>query len=308
MELRQLVYVEAVARCGGFTRAAEQLHVAQPAISAQVANLERELGTPLFTRTTRRVALTRAGELLVARARRILHELDDARNEIAAIRGVVTGDLRIGSAAVLGDLDLPRLVAHYRTIHPGVTVRLRAGLLDDLLRGLDSGDLDLVLSPLREDVPGRYRRRPLSDEDVVLVTPPDDPPPHGDLAAYRDRTFVCLPQGSGLSRVLVRAAARRGFVPRVDLEASTTQDVRALVSAGLGVALLPESELRKPGPPVQVCGVEPHAGHPPIGVIARTTTPSPAAAAFEAMLVADVAAAVRARDAGSRGADARPTP
>lgn len=303
MELRQLSYVEAVARLGGFTRAAEELHVAQPAISAQIGHLERELGTALFTRTTRRVSPTRAGQLCVEHARRIRHELDDLRAEIAAIRGVVTGELRVGTASVLGTLDLPRVVAHFRAGHPGVTVRLRAGLLDDLLHLLDAGQLDLVLSPLREDVPGRYRRVALSHEDVVLIAPPGEPPPSGDLAAYRDRTFVCLPRGSGLYRVLTRAAAARGFTARIDLEASTTADVRALVSAGLGVALLPESEALKPGPAVSIAYPEPEAPHPPIGLIARATTPTPAAAAFERVLVADAEAEP---DSGMpRGPDAR---
>lgn len=295
VDLRQLTYVEAVARLGGFTRAAEELHVAQPAISAQIARLERELGTALFTRTTRRVTPTRAGQLCVEHARRIGHELDVLRAQIAAIRGVVTGEVRVGTASVLGTLDLPRVVAHYRAAHPGVTVRLRAGLLDELLHLLDDGRLDLVLSPLREDVPGRFRRVGLVHEDVELVAPPGEADVIGDLAAYRDRTFVCMPRGSGLHRVLTRAASERGFVPRIDLEASTTSDVRALVSAGLGVALLPESEAYKPGPPVSIAHPDPEPSHPPIGLIARPSTPTSAAAAFERVLVADAAAHPGAR-------------
>jgi len=79
VELRQLVYFDAIIRHGGFTRAAEQLHVAQPAVSAQIRRLETELGVTLLERTTRRVRLTQAGELLLGRARRALGELDGAR-------------------------------------------------------------------------------------------------------------------------------------------------------------------------------------------------------------------------------------
>src|SRR3954447_26527801 len=102
MELRQLRYFEAVARHSGFTRAAEQLHVAQSAVSAQVRALEAELGTALFTRTTRRVALTEAGELVLHRARRALTELDGARTDLADLAAVLTGRVALGATAVLG--------------------------------------------------------------------------------------------------------------------------------------------------------------------------------------------------------------
>src|SRR6266536_1032386 len=107
MELRQLVYFEAVARLGGFSRAAEQLHIAQPAISAQIRRLERELGAALFERTTRRVGLTHAGTLLLAHARAVLAELDAARSEFDELAAVLRGQLRFGVTQILGSLDLP---------------------------------------------------------------------------------------------------------------------------------------------------------------------------------------------------------
>src|SRR3982750_1045197 len=113
MELRQLTYFEAVARLGGFTRAAEQLHVAQPAVSAQIRALETELGVSLFARTTRRVALTEAGELFLGRARRVLGELDGARTELAELAAVLRGRVTIGSMAVLGGYDLPGALAGF---------------------------------------------------------------------------------------------------------------------------------------------------------------------------------------------------
>src|SRR6266700_6181921 len=97
MELRQLVYFEAVARHGGFSRAAEQLRIAQPAVSAQVRRLEAELGTPLLERTTRRVALTYAGELFLTRTRAVLGQLEAARGELDELASVMRGRLRIGA-------------------------------------------------------------------------------------------------------------------------------------------------------------------------------------------------------------------
>src|SRR5262245_26019070 len=99
MELRQLTYFEAVARLGGFTRAAEQLHVAQSAVSAQIRALESTLGVELFTRTTRRVALTEAGELFLTHCRRALDELDAARHDLADLADVLTGRVTLGATA-----------------------------------------------------------------------------------------------------------------------------------------------------------------------------------------------------------------
>ncbi|MFB9839886.1 LysR family transcriptional regulator, partial [Actinoallomurus acaciae] len=113
MELRQLTYFEAVARLGGFSRAAEHLLIAQPAVSAQIRNLERELGTTLFERTTRRVALTHAGELLLARARAVLAEVQGARADLDQLAGVLRGRLSIGATPVLGPLDLPAELAGF---------------------------------------------------------------------------------------------------------------------------------------------------------------------------------------------------
>jgi LysR family transcriptional regulator, transcription activator of glutamate synthase operon len=110
MELRQLVYLDAVVRHGGFGRAADQLRIAQPAISAQIKRLEGELGTRLLDRTTRRVALTAAGELFLARAREVLLQLDSARRDLDDLTGLRRGVLRIGAAPLLGPLRLPALL------------------------------------------------------------------------------------------------------------------------------------------------------------------------------------------------------
>ena len=102
MELRQLVYFDAVARHSGFTRAAEHLCVAQPAVSAQIRRLEAELGTRLLERTTRRVRLTQAGEVLLARARRILEELDGARSDLDQLAQVLRGRVRLSAIQAVG--------------------------------------------------------------------------------------------------------------------------------------------------------------------------------------------------------------
>ena len=295
MELRQLVYFEAVVRCGGFSRAGEELHIAQPAVSAQVRRLEAELGTTLLRRTTRHVELTAAGELFLVRVRRVIEQLTVARAELDELANVLRGRVRIGATPVLGSLDLPAAMAGFHRARPDVTLSLRTGLIADLLAALDADEIDLALGPLHADLDG-YVSRPLAEESLVLVTAPDFEPAGGSgrpsgsagsrarirtLADVRDEPFACLPEGSGLRAILAEAAAAHGFDPRIEFEAGTPASVRDLVAAGLGVALLAGSAARGPGAPVEVHRLADAPHHPPIGCILPSDRPvSPAVQAF----------------------------
>ncbi|MGH3477586.1 MAG: LysR family transcriptional regulator, partial [Nocardioidaceae bacterium] len=120
MDVRQLRCVEAVDRHRHFTRAADELHLAQSALSHQIRRLERELGTPLFERTSRRVITTEAGQVVAARARRVFAELDSAREEVDELRGGIRGRIRIGALLPAGEIDVPGLLARFSQAHPGV--------------------------------------------------------------------------------------------------------------------------------------------------------------------------------------------
>jgi DNA-binding transcriptional LysR family regulator len=268
MELRQLTYFEAVARCGGFTRAARQLHVAQSAVSAQIRALESELGVALFSRTTRRVTLTAAGARFLERARAVLAELDTARGEIAEMSEVLRGRVAIGATSVLGPFDLPTALAGFHGRYPGVGLTLRSGLIATLLGTLDAGEVDLVLGPVHDDLPARFAAHRLATESVVLALPPGARPV-GTLERVREEAFVCLSAASGLRAILDGAAKAAGFTPRVQFETSSPASIRELVSAGLGVALIARSAAEREGPPIQVCRLDPSPAHPPIGLIQR---------------------------------------
>ncbi|TCC63422.1 LysR family transcriptional regulator [Kribbella pittospori] len=284
MELRQLVYFDAVVRHGGFTRAAENLRIAQPAISAQIRRLETELGTELLQRSTRRVSLTHAGELFWSRTRRVLDELDAGRADLDQLAAVLRGRVRIGATEVLGTLQLPAQLADFRRRYPGLGLTLRSGLIDVLLEALDGGELDVVIGPVHADLSPRYVVRRLVEESVVLVTPPGRRLDEPSLAAARDESFICLPVGSGLHEILTRASADAGFIPRIEFETYSPASIRELVSAGLGVALLAGSAARAPGPPIEVHPL-PHLNHPPIGLMTLGERPlTPAAAAFRDFL------------------------
>ncbi len=282
VELRQLVYFEAVVRCGGFTRAAHDLRVAQPAISAQVRRLESELGVTLLARTTRRVTPTEAGELLLVRARRVLAELAAARDEAAQVADVVRGSVTVGTTGVLGGLDLPAVLSGFIGRHPGVTVSLRTGLMDALLDDLTAGAADLVLGPVHPDRPAGILVTPLSEDRLVLLTPLDRD--GGELTEFAGEPFVSLPVGSGLRKLLDGLATRLGVDLPVRFEASSPDGVRDLVAAGLGVALMAASAVARPGPAVGVHEVVPATPHPAIGVLYGATT-SPAARALRSWVI-----------------------
>jgi LysR family transcriptional activator of glutamate synthase operon len=282
VEIRQLSYVEAVARYGGFTRAAERLHVAQSAVSAQVRALEVELGVTLFARTTRKVALTPAGEMFVARARRVLAELDGARSEMSEITAVVSGRVTIGATAALGPYDLAEALTRFRDRHPGIAVRLRSGRVTGLLGACDNGELDLVVGPVHADLPTRFDAVPLADEQLLLALPPGHPLAGGGrvtLGEVRDEPFVSMPPGSGLRWILEDAARSAGFLPRVHFETDSLSGIRRLVAAGLGVGLLSRTAARRPGGPViAVRHLHPPPAHPPIGVMRHRDRPLSVAA------------------------------
>ncbi|MQY31390.1 LysR family transcriptional regulator [Nocardia aurantia] len=283
MELRQLIYFDTVVREGGFTRAAQRLHVAQPAISAQIKLLETELGVILLDRSTRPPALTHAGELFRLRVRRILDDVDAARTEMSEISAVVRGALRIGATPVLGPIDLVAVIASFRRRHPGVTLSCRSGLLDPLVASLDDGALDVVIGPEHPGLAENHHIEHLADERFVLALPPHHlltACARVDLAQARDELFVCLPPGSGMHTLLRETAANSGFEPRIDFVADTPATVRAFVAAGLGIAVMAASTTTGPGPTVTTRDLSDPPRHPAITLITPKHPLTPIIRAF----------------------------
>ncbi|WP_426565358.1 LysR family transcriptional regulator [Angustibacter sp. McL0619] len=285
MELRQLVYLEAVVRCGGFTRAGEELHIAQPAISAQVRRLEKELGVELLRRTTRSVVLTVAGRQFLQHVTAALGLLDRARAEAEGHRTMALGHVRVGTTPITGDLDLVAALAGFRERYPGVRLSLRTGLADPLLDEMRRGSLDVVVAPSHSTDDPYLRVVPVAREQLVLVTPLADDRIVETMADVVDDVFVCLPQNSGLRRLLGAAFAPLGATPRVEFETSTPASIRELVAAGFGSALLAASVVAQPGPAVRVHHLPDLPEHPRICVYSVEHGGPPAARRFVDELV-----------------------
>src|SRR3981081_2084310 len=152
MELRQLRYLVALADERHFTRAAAREHIAQPALSQQIRRLEEEVGLALVERTTRRVSMTDAGELLVARGRRILAEVDAAQTELQGLRGVQTGHVTVGALHSMGPVDVSLALALFHERHPGVELTVREASSEELADMLRVDEVDLAFLSVTERI------------------------------------------------------------------------------------------------------------------------------------------------------------
>ena len=172
MEIRQLRAFAAIIETGTFTAGAERVHVTQAAISMQIQQLEKEVGTQLLIRAPRRVIPTEAGEALLERARRILLEHDAALAEIAELAGAEHGRLRIGSASAMVSADpLPLILKQLRAQHPRAEVSVTSGTSQSLVRQILTGDLDLAFVSLPVEARGIQTERLSSDELVAIASP-----------------------------------------------------------------------------------------------------------------------------------------
>jgi DNA-binding transcriptional LysR family regulator len=256
MELRQLRYLVALAEEGNFTRAAANEHIAQPAMSQQIRRLEDELGLALVERTTRRVALTEAGEALVVRSRRILAELESADAELQALRGVHTGHVTIGAMHTMGPVDLSLVLALFRERHPDVRFTVREQTSEEMAEMLRVDELDLAFLSVTERVESRGLglHQLVSEELVVLLPREHRLSRRAELrmAELDGESFISFREGARLRELLMSAGREAGFEPQVTLESNESQRVRRLVSRGLGVAILPRSDAEGFGADVAV--------------------------------------------------------
>lgn len=242
MELHQLEAFLAVAEELHFGRAAERLHLAQPPLSRTIKQLERELGAPLFERTTRRVRLTSAGEALIGPAQEVLDGCRVARAAVRAAGQGETGRVRLGFAGPSSYRpvsDLARLVRHR---HPGIELSLQSVTYAyAALRLVIEGSMDLALVRYDVEPPGIVSRV-IAEEHYVLVVPDGHPLGERDevsMADCRDESFVALPAdpGSSVRDAFIRSCYAAGFAPNIVQVAPDSWTVMALVAAGVGITL-----------------------------------------------------------------------
>lgn len=283
MELRQLRSLVALADEQHFTRAAQRLHIAQPALSQQIAKLEREVGVPLVERTTRRLAFTAAGELLLTHARRMLAEEAAARAELDDLAGLRRGHLDVGATQAMGPVDLAHMLVDFHRRHPAIELTVREALTVELHAAVAGDELDLAFVTAPPDDAGADCEE-IAGEALVCVMATDHPlagRPAVSVGDLRKDTFVMFARSATVRRKLDDAARLHGFVPDVGFETSDVTRIRALVSAGLGVAVLPRSDAETRGPMVRIVPLtDPGFVHSVYVTWRRARRHSPAARAF----------------------------
>ena len=287
MELRQLRYLDTVARRRSFTRAAQDLHIAQSALSQQVGRLERELGVELLRRTTRRVEVTEAGETVLARARRALSEVDSVRADVDAILGLTRGTLRLGGVPPIGRTHPAALIAEFTRAHPGVAVTVHEGVAFGLLDQLRAGSLDLVIALVEPASLDELDGERLLDEELVLITALDDPLARARRIRVDDlacQPLVAYGAGSALRDALDT------LVPdgRIIAEANDQVTVRELVARGLGVSLMPRSVVAEHADSLAIRPLNPRHKLPVSLIWRAHERPTPAAQAFREHVLATV--------------------
>lgn len=245
MELRQLTYFVAVARKLNFSRAAEELPVTQPGLSQQIRVLEAELGVQLFDRTGKRVALTRAGEVLLPHAYHILAAVATARNEVGELSQLTRGTASLGAPPTVSTHFLPSRLTRFRRKYPGLEVTLREAGTESLLRLIEDSQLDLSIV-VSDDLPPVVEGALLLEEKYVLAVGLLHPLSQQSavrLADLSGEAFILFPEGYKLREVTLTACRRAGFDPKVALDGGAMQSALEFVAAGLGVALVPQLAL-----------------------------------------------------------------
>jgi LysR family transcriptional regulator, transcription activator of glutamate synthase operon len=286
MELRQLRAFVQVTHAGTFTRAAEELHLAQSAVSQSVGRLEAELGFELLRRTRDGVELTEAGSVVFERAREVIAGADAIRSDLAALRGLLEGTVALGTMLPPGPIDLPELLARFHEAHPGIGVRVREGSAPEIVALLRRDELDVAFTGVTADrLEDGLAGEQMLSEELLLIAPPG----HFAVSSLGDLTgvpFIGYRRGSALRDTIDAALREAGAAPQVVFESDELVSVRELVARSLGVSIVPRSTVEGDGP--QVAAI-PVGLVRPLTLVWRERRQPPAAAAFLAFVCAAAA-------------------
>ncbi|MEU3834440.1 LysR family transcriptional regulator [Streptomyces microflavus] len=289
----RLAALVAVAETGSITRAAAHLGYTAPALSQQLAKLEREAGAALLVRHHRGARLTAAGELLAGRARRVLDELDQARHELAQLAGLSGGRLRVGTFTTAGVHLLPPVLSAFRRAHPDVELAVTEYEPPGGIAAVTAGEVDLALTHTYEPAvadppPPGVTVEPLLVEELVLATAVGHRLSEGSgrlaVAELAGRPLISSAPAHPPRRGVESALAEAGATPAVVCESPGYALVCALVSAGLGVAVVPEMVASLSSTPLAVRRLEPADFRRTISVVHRGDRATAAAATLLALL------------------------
>lgn len=245
MELRQLRYFIEVAEREHMSEAADHLHVAQSAVSFQISKLEDELGVKLFDRVGRNVKLTHIGEIFLHHVKKALDDLEYAQEKIDEYLNPKKGIIRIGYPSSLANFFLPTILSAFKNQFPDISFHLRQASYLDLIHAVKNGDINIAFLgpvPFEDDLISHVLltepfsallpiQHPLSEKESIYLT------------ELKNDDFILFPQGFILRKIVSDACKLAGFSPTIASEGEDMDAIKGLVSAGIGVSLLPDNTL-----------------------------------------------------------------
>ncbi len=243
--LRQLQIFDAVARAASFTRAAESLFLTQPTVSVQVKNLEDAVGLPLFERVGRKVSLTEAGRLLHAAAAEVLEALSRVETEIADLKGLKTGHLRL-AVVTTAKYFAPAALGIFCGRHPGIDVSLKVTNRERLLQRMVANVDDLYIMGQAPEGADATFVPFMPNPIVVLAASGHALAGERNIAMERlvEEPFIMREQGSGTRLAVEALFARHGLKPKVRMELGSNEAIKQAVLGGLGISALSRHTLR----------------------------------------------------------------
>jgi LysR family hydrogen peroxide-inducible transcriptional activator len=240
LTLRQLRYFDALTRHGHFGRAAEACAISQPALSMQIKEMEQVLGGLLLERSARQVALTRFGEEITERVRDILRSVDELGDFARASRDRLAGRLRIGMIPTIAPYLLPKIIGNLSRLHPELDIQVRETLTPRLIQELSEGRLDTAILALPVSEPS-LTEAPLFSENFLLVRPREDEgTPVPSRESLREMRLLLLEEGHCFRDQALSFCKSQSSGPREMLDANSLSTLVQMVSAGIGVTLIPE--------------------------------------------------------------------
>ncbi|PLR94652.1 LysR family transcriptional regulator [Bacillus sp. T33-2] len=246
MELRQIQYFIEVAKREHVTEAALALNVAQSAVSRQIFNLEAELGVDLFIREGRNVKLTHIGRMFLEHMEEAINVVENARREVQEYLDPEQGKIRIGFPSSLAAYTLPTVISAFRERYPQVKFELKQSSYHELINGVVKGEIDMALVGPVPKQENKVKGHILFTENIVALLPASHSladKPSLDLNQLKDHSFILFPKGFVLRELVDNACRQLGFQPNVSFEGDDIDAIKGLVSAGLGVTLIPEVTL-----------------------------------------------------------------
>jgi len=245
VELRHLLYFQAVAQQGSFTRAAAVIGLRQPTLSQQIHQMEKALGVPLFDRARRRCRLTPAGEILLPYVRRVLGEMENLRSSLDDLSKLKRGSLTVAVLPSVTHRLLPLALEKFREGYAGIRIKLLEMSVDDMERALVAGTVELGIGcvPPAET---SLRGQSLYPEELVAVVRADDPLARHASVTVEElalRPLLAPPPGYGTRTLLLKAFAKVRRPPQLALELSSVDMLLHMVAAGSGTGIVPASAL-----------------------------------------------------------------